>query len=72
MNNEILIAVIGGAVAVIVSLIETMRRQNNRDHSTNASKLDAVLEAAENLKEGHKRIEHKIDTHINDHARGDV
>jgi hypothetical protein len=72
METEIVIALIGGAVTIIVSLIEWTRRQNNKDHAQNASKLDRVLEATENLKDGHIRIENKIDKHINDHARGDV
>jgi hypothetical protein len=72
MATEIAVALIGGAVTLIVALLEFMRRQNNKDHAVNASKLDRVLEATNNLKDGHKRIEDKIDTHINDHARGDV
>jgi hypothetical protein len=72
MPVEVAVSLIGGAVTLIVALLEFMRRQNNKDHQTNASKLDRVLEATQNLKDGHKRIEDKIDTHINDHARGDV
>lgn len=72
MNTEIAVALIVAGFGFLGTLVEVMRRQNNRDHNTNASKLDRVLEAAENLKHGHTRIEHKIDTHINDHARGDV
>lgn len=72
MSDPIIVALIGGAVTIIVSLLEWTRRQNNKDHANNASKLDRVLEATQNLKDGHKRIEDKIDRHINDHARGDV
>lgn len=72
MKTEIIVALIAGGFGLLGTLVEVMRRQNNRDHNTNASKLDRVLEATQNLKDGHKRIEDKIDTHINDHARGDV
>jgi hypothetical protein len=72
MPVEVVVALIGASVTLIVALLEFMRRQNNKDHAVNASKLDRVLEATSNLKDGHKRIEQKIDTHINDHAKGEV
>ena len=65
MSDAVLVAVISGGFAVLVAMIEMSRRQNNRDHGATSAKLDSLLS-------GHERIESKIDTHINDHARGDV
>lgn len=57
MSDHILGIVIGGGFSVVVAMIEWTRRTNDRDHNRNAAKLD--------------RIESKIDTHINDHAKGE-
>lgn len=54
--NEIAVAVVGMATALIVALIETTRRQNNRDHATNADKLDSVIEKID-----------KVDTRLGGH-----
>lgn len=43
MSDAIAVALIGGAVTVLVTLIEVTRRQNNRDHASNAEKLDRVI-----------------------------
>lgn len=72
MSPEAAAALISGTFLLLVALIERTRRENNRDHGRNADKLDRVLEATKDLKKGHERIERKVDTHINDHARGDV
>lgn len=72
MSPEAAAAVISGTFLLLIALIERTRRENNRDHNRNADKLDRVLEATKDLKKGHDRIERKVDTHINDHARGDV
>ena len=72
MNTEVIVALIVAGFGFLGSVVEVMRRQNHKDHFSNASKLDRVLEATQNLKEGHKRIETKIDTHIKDHATGEV
>lgn len=72
MNTEIAVALIVAGFGFLGTLVEVTRRQNNKDHNMNASKLDRVLEATNNLKDGHSRIESKIDNHINDHAKGDV
>ena len=70
--NEIVVAVIGMTGALLVALVETSRRQNNRDHASNAIKLDELVR-------GHNRIENKVDdlsdkhlSHIIDHAKGEV
>lgn len=65
MNDGIVIAIISGGFTVVVALIGLLARANKKDHDVNGGKLDQLLK-------GHDRIESKIDTHINDHARGDV
>ena len=59
--NEIAVAVIGMASALIVAMIETTRRQNNRDHATNADKLDSVIDKIDN-------VNNKLGAHIEWHA----
>jgi hypothetical protein len=56
--EAILVALIGIVGAVLVALIEKGRRENKADHGLVVSALD--------------RIEHKIDDHIVDHAKGDL
>ena len=60
-----MVAVIGAVGVVLSALIQSMRKENRRDHGVVATKLD-------HLAEGHRRMEEKIDGHIGDHARGDV
>ena len=62
--NEIAVAVIGMASALIVALIETSRRQNNRDHATNSDKLDQVIGKIDN-------VDSRLGTHIEWHAHKD-
>lgn len=61
MASEIIVALIGGGVTLLVTLIEVTRRQNNRDHATNANKLDKVLEKVEKVDD---RLSSHIDWHI--------
>jgi hypothetical protein len=72
MATEIVVALIAGGFALLGTLIEVSRRQNNRDHGTNASKLDLLFDS-------HRRVESKVDDladrhleHIRDHAKGDL
>jgi len=58
MAEGIIIAVIGLIGVVLASLIQTTRKENKTDH---AQVMNAVV-----------RIEGKIDTHINDHARNQI
>ncbi len=58
MSPEVAVALVSGAFAILVALIEKSRRDNNRDHGDTSRKLD--------------RIEDKIDGHIGDHARRDL
>ena len=65
MSDGVLIAIITGGFSVITGLIGYLMHTNKREHGENGHKLDLLLK-------GHERIEGKVDTHINDHARGDV
>jgi hypothetical protein len=65
MSDQVLVAIITGGFGLLAAFIEVTRRQNNRDHGYNSAKLDHLVD-------GQHRIESKVDTHINDHARGDV
>jgi len=58
MSEAIVVAVIGGASLILGTLVQTMRRENNRDHAMVAQSLN--------------RIETKLDDHIDDHLKGDV
>ena len=65
MTEAVLTTTVAGGFTVVVALIGLLARANKKDHDVNGGKLDQLLK-------GHDRIESKIDTHINDHARGDV
>lgn len=52
------VAIVSGGFTVVVALIGWAARATKRDHGETRDTLG--------------RIEGKIDTHINDHARGDV
>jgi hypothetical protein len=62
--NEIAVAVIGMVGALLVALIETSRRQNNRDHASNADKLDSVITKIDT-------VDSRLGTHIDWHAHKD-
>lgn len=72
MNTEVAVALIVAGFGFLGTLVEVMRRQNNRDHGSNALRLDEVVA-------GHRRIEKKVEDladrhleHIRDHAKGDL
>jgi len=72
MATEIAVALIAGGFALLGTLVEVSRRQNNRDHGANAARLEEVVR-------GHVRIEEKVDDladrhleHIRDHAKGEI
>lgn len=65
MSEGLWAAVVSGGFGVLIAILGLFARANKRDHNENSGKLDQLLR-------GHDRIESKIDTHINDHARGDV
>lgn len=64
METEIIVALIGGSVTLIVSLMELTRRQNNRDHASNAEKLDQVINKIDN-------VGSRLGSHIEWHAHKD-
>ena len=65
MSDAVLVAIITGGFGLVGSMIALLAKANRREHGENGHKLDLLLK-------GHERIEGKVDTHINDHARGDV
>ncbi len=65
MSDAVITATVTGGFGVVIAMIGYLAHTNKREHAENGSKLDQLLK-------GHERIEGKVDTHINDHARGDV
>ena len=61
MANEIIVALIGGGVSILVALMEIARRQNNRDHASNADKLDRVIDKLD-------QVDTRVSGHIEWHA----
>jgi len=55
--EAVIVAVISTVGVVLAALIQSMRKENNRDHAVVADSLN--------------RIENKIDEHITDHAKGE-
>jgi hypothetical protein len=72
MTEAVIVAVLTGGFGLVGTMIAVLAKNNAREHQENGGKLDRIIEATENLKNGHTRIEGKIDGHIGDHARGDV
>jgi hypothetical protein len=64
MNTEIIVALIGASVTLIVTLIEVTRRQNNKDHASNADKLDRIAEKIDT-------VDSRLGAHIEWHAHKD-
>lgn len=64
MNPEIIVALIGASVTLIVTLIEVTRRQNNKDHASNADKLDRIAEKIDT-------VDSRLGAHIEWHAHKD-
>ena len=64
MNTEVVVALIGAASIIMVSLIELTRRQNNKDHATNAGKLDQVITKIDN-------VDSRLGSHMEWHAHKD-
>lgn len=63
MSTPIIVALITGAFAVVVALIQSSRRENKRDHDFVAESLSQVHHAVTVVGE-------KVDRHINWHAEG--
>jgi hypothetical protein len=64
MPTEIVVALIGAAVTLIVTLLEMTRRQNNRDHAENSAKLDHVIDKLD-------QVDTRVTGHIEWHAHRD-
>jgi cellobiose-specific phosphotransferase system component IIB len=58
MSEIVLVAVIGAVGTVLAALVQAMRKENRDDHAIVADSLN--------------RIENKLDSHIDDHLRGDI
>ena len=59
-------AVVTGAFAILMMLIEKGRRENVRDHGYVAQKLDDLKADVKDIDGDIAVIEHKLDTHLND------
>ena len=60
MSETVLASIIAGGFSVAIALLELTRRQNNRDHGSNAEKLDRLLDVV-------NRIEDKTDKNTRNH-----
>jgi hypothetical protein len=58
MSEAIIVAVIASMGGVLAALVQSMRKENRDDHAMVGQSLD--------------RIENKLDSHINDHLKGDI
>lgn len=59
-------AVVTGAFALLMMLIEKGRRENVRDHGYVAQKLDDLKADVKDIDGDIAVIEHKLDAHLND------
>lgn len=64
MSDQIVVALIGASVTLIVTLIELTRRQNNKDHASNADKLDRIADKIDT-------VDSRLGNHIEWHAHKD-
>jgi hypothetical protein len=64
MPTEVVVALIGASVTLIVTLLELSRRQNNKDHASNAEKLDRIAEKIDT-------VDSRLGNHIEWHAHKD-
>lgn len=63
MSTPVIVALITGAFAIVVALIQSARRENRDDHATVAQTLHMIH------KDVH-RVGEKVDRHIEWHAEG--
>lgn len=64
METEITVALIGASVTLIVTLIEVTRRQNNKDHASNADKLDRIADKLDT-------VDSRLGNHLEWHTHKD-
>ncbi len=62
-------AAVTGAFGILMLLIEKGRRENIRDHGFVKERLDLLKEDIADIDADISIIEHKLDSHINDHAQ---
>lgn len=72
MSEVVLATIVAGGFSVLVALLERSRRENNRDHNLNFHKLTFISDQQEQTNRILEKVENKVDTHINDHAKGIV
>jgi len=63
METSIIVAIVTGTFAIVVSLISKFRRENHDDHTNVISELKNVGRQVE-------RVGDKVDRHIEWHAQG--
>ena len=61
MNTEVVVALIVAGFGFLGSVVEVMRRQNNKDHATNVSKLDSIADKID-------KVDQRLGGHIDWHA----
>ena len=61
MNSEVVVALIVAGFGFLGSVVEVMRRQNNKDHATNVSKLDSIADKID-------KVDQRLGGHIDWHA----
>jgi hypothetical protein len=66
MDTEIIVALIGASVTLLVTLLELTRRQNNKDHASNSVKLDRVIEKIDQVD---SRVSGHIEWHLDAGSR---
>ena len=64
MSDQIVVAMIGASVTLIVTLLELARRQNNKDHASNSEKLDRIADKIDT-------VDSRLGNHIEWHAHKD-
>lgn len=57
MSEAVLISLITGGFGVLIAFVQRLRKENKTDHGFVVRTLE--------------RVETKLDTHINDHAKGE-
>jgi hypothetical protein len=70
MSDAVIVSIIGGGFSVVVTLIEVMRRQNNKDHGRNTDRLDDILINLQRVEKKADRYGKAFRVHMNtDHKK---
>lgn len=67
----VVVAVISTVGAIVVALIQSMRRENRRDHASVAGALIRLHNASQKASLAIGRVELKLDRHLHDHEKGE-